>query len=96
MGPKTQELLEVLDKLIQMLDADGQIHWSDWMSKARKLILESDFGGVEKVLGAYGGMGSFNDTYLKNITKQNESFSNLQTRAWELAIEIKQEYESNT
>ena len=95
MGQKTKELVEVLGKLIQILDEDGQENWSDWMSQARKWILESDFSGVEKVLGAYGGMGSFNDTYLSKITRQNENFSKLQTLAWELAKEIKHEHESN-
>ncbi|MBN3494743.1 DUF6966 domain-containing protein [Vibrio neptunius] len=91
MGPKTKELIDVLDRLIQMLDGDGQEHWCDWMSQARNWLLESDFYGVEKVLLAYGGMGSLNDVYLSQITRQNEVFSELRTRAWELATDIKHE-----
>ncbi|WP_374955519.1 DUF6966 domain-containing protein [Vibrio chagasii] len=77
-----------------MLEEDDQENWSGWMSQARKWILESDHSGIEKVLGAYGGMGSFNDTYLSKVTRQNENFSKLRTRAWELATEIM--HESNT
>ena len=96
MGPKTKELVEVLGRLVQMLEEDDQENWSGWMSQARKWILESDYSGIEKVLGAYGGMGSFNDAYLSKVTRQNENFSKLRTRAWELATEIKHEHESNT
>ncbi|QBF82325.1 hypothetical protein EXU30_06165 [Shewanella maritima] len=91
MGSKTKELIEVLDRLVQMLDDDGQQHWCDWMSRARKRLIESDFNGVEKVLSAYGGMGSFNDICLSKITRKNDRFSELQTRAWELATAIKHE-----
>ncbi|MCJ0884698.1 hypothetical protein MTR11_23870 [Vibrio sp. CCB-PB317] len=91
MGPKTKELIEVLDRLVQMLDEDGQEHWRDWMSHARTRtwLLESDFNGIEKVLLAYGGMGSFNDIYISKLTRKNDCFSALRTRAWELATEIK-------
>jgi hypothetical protein len=93
MGPKTKELIEVLDRLVQMLDDDGQEHWCDWMSQARTWLIESDFNGIEKVLLAYGGMGSFNDIYLSKLTRKNHCFSVLRTRAWELATEIKHEQE---
>lgn len=96
MEPKTKELIEVLEELIDMLDADGQENWSEWMTQSRKWIIASDFSGVEKVLGAYGGMGSFNDAYLSKITRSNEIFSELRSRAWKLATEIKHEHEANT
>ena len=96
MGPKTKELVQVLDQLINLLEDDDQRNWSNWMMQARKWILESDFNGIEKVLLAYGGMGSFNDTYLTKITRENDNFGILRSRAWELATEIKHQYESNT
>jgi hypothetical protein len=96
LGPKTTELVEVLDKLILILDADGQENWSQWMSQARTWLLDSDFSGIEKVLGAYGGMGFFNDTCLGKVTRTNENFSELQSQAWELATEIKREHEAST
>ena len=96
MGPKTQKLIETLDKIICILDEDGQEHWCQWMDQAREYLLASNFSGVEKVLNAYGGMGSFNDVYLNKITRKNKNFSELQTLAWELAADIKREYETNT
>ncbi|WP_041324054.1 DUF6966 domain-containing protein [Saccharophagus degradans] len=88
MGPKTKELVEVLDQLIIILDEDEIENWASYMSRARELIVASDFSGVERVLNAYGGMGSFNDISLKKITKKNCNFSKLHNRAWELSKEI--------
>jgi len=96
MGPKTKELAEVLSRLIVVLNNDENYHWAQWMTDARKRIVASDYSGIEKVLLAYGGMGSFNDVYLTTITKYNCEFSVLQSRAWELATAIKHEYESAT
>ena len=60
MGPKTKELVEVLGRLVQMLEEDNQSNilssrklvGLDYCSQARKWsILESDYSGIEKVLG---------------------------------------------
>ncbi|MCG7563120.1 hypothetical protein [Pseudoalteromonas sp. McH1-42] len=96
MGPKTKELVAVLDEMISYLKDDGNENWLIWMQEARKRIIQSDFSGVEKVLGAYGGMGSFNDYYLSRTTRKNERFSSLQSKAWSLATEIKHEYQTRT
>ena len=96
MGPKTERLVVVLDKLIVMLNDDEQQHWATWMSQARSWIVESDLGGIEKVLMAYGGMGSFNDTGMKTVSRANEEFEQLRTEAWQLATEIKNENEIST
>lgn len=93
MGPKTQELITTLESLILILEEDNKDHWVDWLQTARKWLVQSDFSGIEKLLSAYGGMGSFNDLYLSKITRKNENFSDLQSKAWQLATEIKQEYE---
>ena len=96
MGPKTKELVTVLDRLIVILNDDENYHWANWMAQALARINDSDFGGIEKVLAAYGGMGSFNDIHLTKITNSNEQFSILQSRAWELATAIKQKHEIAT
>lgn len=41
-------------------DADEK-HWATWLEKDRELIAKGDFYGVEHLLQAFGGMGSFND-----------------------------------
>ena len=64
MGPKTEELICVLDQLAAMLESDGDTHWSLWMRKARARLMNSDYSGIEYLQSAYGGMGSFNDLIL--------------------------------
>ncbi|MEL4204831.1 hypothetical protein C9E85_16375 [Plesiomonas shigelloides] len=101
MGPKTQELIGVLDELASVLESDGNTHWGGWMQKARARLLNSDFSGIEYLLSAYGGMGSLNDVVLGQSYKNgvfewkpghvelNEKFTALSSKAWELADAIK-------
>ena len=58
---KGDELVEVLDLLIKLLADDGEEFWREWLQTARRQIANRDIAGVEKMLEAYGGMGSFND-----------------------------------
>ena len=61
MTTKTQELLVTLEKLASLLSSDGERNWSAWMLRAKSQLENSDYSGVEYLLSAYGGMGSFND-----------------------------------
>ncbi len=96
MGAKTEELIEVLSRLTEILNRDKNYHWAQWMNSAKSRLVNSGYSGIEKFLSAYGGMGSFNDVYIKEISRENEKFSELSTKAWNLANEIKQDHETNT
>ena len=61
MGPKRQELIEVLAKLADLLEINGGQHWRAWLLRAKARLENSDYSGIEYLLQAYGGMGSFND-----------------------------------
>ena len=101
MGPLTEQLIDVLDQLATVLESDGEIHWSQWMRKARAHVMNSDYYGVEYLLSAYGGMGSFNDLVLGQTTingafawkpghvELNNKFDALRAQAAKLAHEIK-------
>ncbi|MEX3772939.1 hypothetical protein [Pseudomonas sp. MYb118] len=101
MGPKTEELIFILDQLAAMLESDGNTHWSNWMRRARARLVGSDFSGIEYLLSAYGGMGSLNDlvlgqshnngvfTWKPGHVELNEKFMELSSKAWQLAYEIK-------
>ena len=52
MGPKTEELICVLDQLAVMLESDGDTHWSLWMRKARARLTDSDYSGIEYLQSA--------------------------------------------
>ena len=101
MGPKTSSLIAVLSELIELLERDSETHWSNWMRNAKSRIEASDYSGITHLLGAYGGMGSFNDLILgqslqrgkivwkDNQAELNEELSRLRSEAWELATYIK-------
>jgi hypothetical protein len=63
-GPKTQELISFLDVTAQRLRTYGEDYWAEWLEDDAQLLRSEDFRGIEHLLSAYGGMGSFNDVYL--------------------------------
>ncbi|TMN24282.1 hypothetical protein [Pseudoxanthomonas sp. X-1] len=96
-----QPIIDVLDALIQVLEQDGDTHWSAWMRRAKSRLAQGDDRGADDLLGAYGGMGSFNDLILGQSYQDgrfawkpgyadlNERFDALRGRAWELAQGIR-------
>ncbi len=82
MGPKTEELLNVLESFIQILNNRGEEHWAEWMENSKREISNSDFHGIERLLSAYGGMGSINDISDPETQK-------LSSRVFSLAEQIK-------
>lgn len=55
------DLLRTLDDLLTLLRAHGEIRWTDWLDRDRRLISEGHPDAVDHLLAAYGGMGSFTD-----------------------------------
>jgi hypothetical protein len=104
MATKLDELIEVLDEIIQILESDGEGHWSRWMRKSRARLLNSDYSGIEHLLSAYGGMGSFNDLVIcqsyedgefkwkEGYVEKNDRLDELRGKAWELADHIKRNH----
>ncbi len=101
MGLQTERLIGILDDLIALLRSDNETHWSAWMARAKARLENSDYSGIEYLLGAYGGMSSFNDLIIcqriENGTfvwtdqskMKNDRLDDLRSQAWELAISIK-------
>lgn len=106
MGPKTTQLIAVLEAIIQVLDSDGEKHWRKWMASARSRLVNSDYSGVEHLLDAYGGMGSFNDLVIRQsmvagrsgwkagAKEANNKLDALRGEAYELAQYIKHHHEA--
>ncbi len=101
MGPLTTDLLETLSRLINLLEGEEELHWASWLRKSKSRIETSDYSGIEYLLSAYGGMGSFSDLVIcveaengfcvvsdKGKSK-NELLEQLRGHAWWLANEIK-------
>ncbi len=97
MGPKTKQLVQSLNRLVQILEEANQPFWAECFIKARKRIIKSDYSGVELVLGTYGGMGSFNDLVIRYIIKgpdsnyinTNDEMDELREIIYSLAQELK-------
>jgi hypothetical protein len=70
-----------LAQLIAALDEEKDAHWSSWMRSSDEMIAGGDLGGVEHFLGAFGGMGSFNDL-------ASERCSAIAAKAYRLARQI--------
>ena len=87
MGPKTQELIQILGEMVDLLEEEGETHWSKWMREIKTRLEDQDYSGIEYLLRAYGGMGSFND--LMVYPERQDQLEALRTQAWELAEEIK-------
>ena len=97
LNSKYKELVQILDQIIDLLEADGEAHWLEYMTTTRKLLLKADRSGIEHLLGAYGGMGSFNDLVIgqskahgvfqrkPSAQENNGKLASLRSRAYELA-----------
>ena len=101
MNHTQSKLVDILSELVALLEADGNSHWSKWMSSAKERISKGDSWGIQKLLGAYGGMGSFNDLIVgqsmnngkfewkPNAEIQNDRLDALRSEAFDLAVELK-------
>jgi len=103
MGPKTAELIDVLEELAILLESDGDNHWSRWMRKAKTLLQASDYSGITYLRSAYGGMGSFNELILGQSSvdgvfswkpgykELNDRLEELRNKASQLGAEIQRD-----
>jgi len=99
-NPK-DKLICTLEELIKLLDSDGVSHWSAWMKSAKERISRDDSSGLQKLLSAYGGMGSFNDLIVGQRTSAgkfewkpgaqelNGRLEKLRNEAYDLAVELR-------
>ena len=61
---RVARLLADLDEAIGVLRDAGETHWKSWLERDRKRIAVGDPYGLESLLRAFGGMGSFNNLVL--------------------------------
>lgn len=57
-------LIADLDEAIDLLQAACETHWQKWLRNSRDQIALGDLEGLDHLLNAFGGMGSFNDLVL--------------------------------
>jgi len=55
---------DMLSEMIELLKKSGNEHWANWFQVAYDFNQSGKASeSYRKVLGAYGGMGSFNDVF---------------------------------
>ena len=84
-GPKTSKLIALLDELAVVLRKLDHANWADWMMESARSLQAGSFSGITHLLGAYGGMGSFNDILPGLVGEQPD---NDVKRARELRVEV--------
>jgi len=85
--PEIQRLVELLESIQALLTKHGEKHWSVWLEKDVRLIINLDLYGVEHFLSSFGGMGSINDLVLHSLNdhriQESETDAvNTQLHAW--------------
>lgn len=89
-NPRT-DLFQALDEAIGILSAAGEQHWRDWLECDRERITHGDAYGLEHLLAAFGGMGSFNDLVLSPANQHTGTdleLSAMDERLYELRDQI--------
>ena len=100
-----EELIKVIDEMVAITNWDNS-EWSTSLVKCKYDLENSDYHGIERLLGCYGGMGSFNDLVVgqshyekgafkwrKDAKTKNERLSHLRSKAFEIAQYIKHNHE---
>ncbi len=81
---EARERIAALEQAVRLLRDAGQSRWAGRLDRDRSLIEGRDFYGVEHLLQAFGGMGSFNDVVLPSPA-ENAELQRLSSRIYEIA-----------
>lgn len=98
MGPKSTQLLSLIEDAAALMRTAGEDHWAGWLERDAGLIRAGDFHGVQHFCSAFGGMGSITDLRIhplndhrvaeSEVSSLNERLGVSLCRAYELAREL--------
>ena len=101
MNSEIETLASMLDETAELLRESGFVGWSEWFVIDAKRIRSLDFFGIEHLLTASGGMGSFNDVVLHSrnedgspshaLHAENEKLDSLRTSIYNIANKLAHE-----
>jgi len=101
MDTKTTTLISLLGETSSCLKTYNETHWSQWLLKSKRMLEAGKPEGVEHLVGAFGGMGSFNDLILNsrnghtvsdNDTEElNKKLNDYREKLTRLADQLKEE-----
>jgi len=72
---RISRLITVLDEVISLLEWDENKHWHKTMAQAKERLQNDDLSGIDILLRSYGGMSSFNDLLIGQITENGKFIS---------------------
>ena len=100
-----EQLEADLRDLIALLDTYNEEHWSRWFGTSLRHIEAGDGYGLQHLLGAYGGMGSFNDLVIhpanghpidpRDVDAVNNQQRALGAAVWSRASALLREFRSD-
>jgi hypothetical protein len=95
MNTELSQLRMRLREASELLKGTGEHFWAAWLDESLAQLERDVRGGVEHLLKAYGGMGSFNDLVLNvaesdanpwpQLSSLDTRFNNLRTELFEMA-----------
>lgn len=97
------ELKSSLDQVIALLREHGEQHWLSWAERCQRELDANDPVAFGHILGAFGGMGSFNDLLIlagnghliesEQEVIVNDRLGHLRTVIWASATALRHEME---
>lgn len=104
--PRTETLLGLLDRMVQLMEWDGQTFWLERVRQAIALLRNGEREGFEHFLSGFGTSGSFNEcsvgkgewkgnvhTWYPGHEEKYEEFEALKNESYSLARELQRESE---
>jgi Domain of unknown function (DUF6966) len=88
-------LVDLLDELADLLTANSQAHWAEWVARDAAWLRVGDAYGLAHFLHAFGGMGSLNDIVLGS-GPDTEKLRSLTRSAWSLASSLSLEADGDS
>ncbi len=98
---KLTALKSSLDEIIALLSEHGERHWLSWAERCQHELDVHDAAAFDHILGAYGGMGSFNDLLIlsrnghvvppEREAAVNDRLGHLRAAIWTSATGLKHE-----
>jgi hypothetical protein len=95
------ELKLSLDQVVALLREHGEQRWLSWAERCRRELDANDSAAFGHILGAFGGMGSFNDLLIlawnghliqpEQEAVVNDSLGHLRTAIWASATALRHE-----
>lgn len=97
--PRLAQLAQRTEETAAFLARYGVQSWADWLAADAVRIRQRDFSGVEHLLSAYGGMGSFTDVWIcpenghsieaADVPAVNKELDRLRSQLYSLATKLR-------